>query len=45
MFAASVVSFVVHWLKQGEFPSQGEERQHIRPRCILHTGKIKIIWT
>lgn len=40
MFAASAVSFVVCWLKQGEFPLQGEDRQHIRLRCILHTREI-----
>lgn len=30
MFAPSVVFFVVLWLKQDGFPSQGEETQHIR---------------
>jgi len=45
MFAVSVVSFVVCWLKQGGFPSQGEERQHRKPRCILHTWKRSTIWT
>lgn len=40
MSAASVVSFVVCWLRQGEFPSQGEDRQHIRLRCTLHARKI-----
>lgn len=40
MFAASVVFFVVFWLKQDGFPSHGEERQHRRTDMhFAHRGK------
>lgn len=36
MYAASVVSFVLYWLKQGGFPSQWEDRQHTGQMHFAH---------